>query len=140
MDFPDISNEHFFRDVKQWIEKGGSPNVKRSNSGWSLLHDAAELDEVEALEYLISHGCDPNCQDIFGQTPLHLAIDSDLDGFNQTGTPVTFRSARRLIDLGADLSIKDHRGKTPLDWVNDYGEFAKQKFKQLIKLPSTDMP
>jgi ankyrin repeat protein len=128
---PKFSNEHFLRDIKLWLESGGSANAFYPQSGWSLLHAAAELQDVAAIDYLIQVGADPNQRDIYGLTPLHIAVDSEIDGNIQADEPLEYKATIRLIDLGADPTIKDNEGATPMDWVDRYGELARRKFDEL---------
>jgi hypothetical protein len=80
MQLPGLRQESFFKDLKAWIEAGGSPMVHLPRDGWSLLHLAAEFQDLEAVEYLIALGCDPNTADFHGHTPLHIAVSIDIDG------------------------------------------------------------
>src|SRR2546423_5118514 len=122
MAFPIFTSEHFLRDIKQWVESGGSANAIHPKSGWSLLHVAAELKDVAAIDYLIEAGADPNQRDIYGQTPLHIAVDSEIDGARQMQEPLEYKVTKRLIELGADTTIRDNQDKTPIDWVDGYGK------------------
>ena len=45
------------------------------SSGRSLVHHAQT---PSALSFLLSHGCSPTLVDTYGQSPLHLAVASDL--------------------------------------------------------------
>jgi ankyrin repeat protein len=132
MTLPRFSNEHFLRDIKQWLESGGSANAFYPQSGWSLLHVAAELQDVAAIDYLIQVGADPNQRDIYGQTPLHMAVDSEIDGTIQADEPLEYKATKRLIELGADPTIKDNDGATPMDCIDRYGEWARKKFDELV--------
>jgi ankyrin repeat protein len=131
-DSPNLISGRLVSSIKRWLESGGSPNWTNNLSGWSFFHLAAEDSDIEAIEYLFALGCDINARDIYGQTPLHLAIDADIDGSNQTGEPIDFHPTRRLIELGADLTIQDNEGKTPLDWVDDYGKYARAVFDKML--------
>jgi len=46
--FPDYSEEHFLRDVKKWVDSGGSAEVVHPQDGYSLPHQAAEFRDVES--------------------------------------------------------------------------------------------
>lgn len=131
--FPSYTEEHFLRDIKKWVDEGGTPKIVRPENGESLLHQAAEFQDVAAIEYLIEAGCDPNRQDNYGQTPLHIAIDSEIDGTIQTECQLEYTATKRLIELGAKTSIADNQGATPIDWVERYGEVAKEKFKEAVR-------
>src|SRR5579883_3059604 len=50
--------------------------------GATALHYAAEHRLVDAGEWLLDRGADPNVRDHFGQTPLFWSIDSEADVAN----------------------------------------------------------
>lgn len=132
MAFPRCSEEHFLEDMKKWIESGGSANAIEPRQGWSLLHVAAEFQNIAAIEYLINAGADPNQCDQHGQTPLHIAVDSEIDGAVQMREPLEYKAAKRLIELGAQTTIRDSQGKTPIDWVDGYGNEARKRFNEVV--------
>jgi ankyrin repeat protein len=132
MNFPRIEEESCLRDIKRWVEEGGSAKITHRESGWTLLHIASEFQCVEAIEYLIGLGCDPNSPDMYGQTPLHFAVDSEIDATIQTGVPLLYKTTKRLLELGADLNVKNNKGETPMDWINNYGENARKIFKDVM--------
>eukprot|EP00049_Salpingoeca_infusionum_P016695 m.343718 g.343718 ORF g.343718 m.343718 type:complete len:1341 (+) comp16131_c0_seq8:190-4212(+) len=43
--------------------------------GWTALHWAARLNDVEAVEELLEAGADMRLKDVCGNTPLHLAVE-----------------------------------------------------------------
>jgi ankyrin repeat protein len=128
----DFTEENFLSQINRWIEGGASVNATHPQSGWSLLHLAAEFQHVEAIELLIKNGCNSNLKDIYGQIPLDLAIDSELDGTAQTGCPLDFKCTKKLLELGAGSSLKDDEGDTPLDVVDKYGANARARFDEVI--------
>jgi len=137
VDFPKVkSEETFLSDIRVWIEQGGSHLAVRPLLGWTLLHLAAEWQCVEAIEFLVGLGCDVNVTDDSSQTPLHIAVDSEIDATIQDGGPLTFKTTKRLLELGADLNFKNSRGETPMDCVNSYGEKARARFKEVIGDPT----
>ena len=131
--FPTFSEETFFKDIKEWIESGGDAKAISSQSNWSLLHLAAEFQDIAAIEYLINLGCDPNLPDVYGQTPLHIAISIDIDAAIQNDQPLEYKATKKFIELGADITVKENQGKTPIDWVDCYGEVARKMFDDLFK-------
>jgi|SRR5882724_598119 len=130
---PVFREDRLFEDVKRWIESGGSASAIKPESNWWLLNIAAEFQCVEAIEYLISQGGDPNLPDKFGSTPLHISVDSEIDATTQVGAPLEYRATKRLLEFGADLTIKNMKGETPLDWINKRGTQARRKFDQVMK-------
>lgn len=75
------------------------------NKGSSPLHWAAYSGSYNAVNFLISWNANLNLQDTDTLvTPLHLAT-----------MQANSRIVRKLLMKGADRSIKDSCGKTPLD-------------------------
>jgi ankyrin repeat protein len=73
----------------------------------TALHAAAYAGRTEAARLLIKGGIDINKQGPEnGYTALHDAIWE-----NHTDT------ARVIVEAGADLTLKSHRGETPLDFA-----------------------
>lgn len=73
----------------------------------SALHKAAILGNVDLIELLVStKGCDINAVCVAGKTPLHIAVQLE-----------NVEVARKLLELGADRSIPDIAGKTPLSGI-----------------------
>ena len=137
MDFPMILEESCYTDIKRWVEAGGSTQVTDPRTGFTLLHIASEFQCVEAVEYLIGLGMDPNILDSNGQSPLHIAIDSEIDSAAQTEGPLLYETTKRLLELGADLNLKDRKGESPLDWINGYGEKARRRFNEIMNTAET---
>jgi ankyrin repeat protein len=63
-----------------------------------------------SLSYILSWGAAVNLQDVNGLTPLHLAVKTSED-------MMSTRTIRALLLKGADPSIRDYRGLTPLDYL-----------------------
>jgi ankyrin repeat protein len=116
--------------VKRLLDHGLDPNARDPRTRQTSLHLAAnrsyglkirdpqEGDHHEetlppplsVLELLLDHPltrCDVNAQDYHGQTPLHIAIDTNHD-----------RAIQVLIDHGARDDIEDTRGDTASDVLN----------------------
>jgi ankyrin repeat protein len=99
------------------------------------LHSACENGDVEAVTELLGKGADPNARDQFGQTPLHIAVDSEIDGMWQTTHSLEcldFAIAKLLVIHGASLTAEDSNGETPIDWVVRYGEEAMAAFERQV--------
>lgn len=64
-----------------------------------------------AVHLLLQHGANPNAKRVFGQTPLHAAVDAH--GDPDILTP--------LIDAGADVDERDDRMAAPLRLAIEYG-------------------
>ena len=88
--------------VKYLIERGADINEQEIN-GWSVLHYAAEIGDVEFAKYLVERGANFNIQSIGRQTPLHLAVEKKHE-----------KLVEYLLSLGASVDIRDIKKYTPL--------------------------
>jgi ankyrin repeat protein len=52
-------------------------HITDSIKGQTSLMLAASLSDTECMRLLLDYSADPNCQDIFGQTPLHHGKNSN---------------------------------------------------------------
>jgi hypothetical protein len=79
------------------------------SNGNNIIHQAIWLDRFATAERYIKEGrADLNGRNKFGATPLHIAV------WKRQITLV-----KALLAAGADKSIKDNEGKTPLDDAKD---------------------
>lgn len=67
---------------------------------------------LKMMNMLLSHGADVNVLNKTLRTPLHLAVD-----YNQGNMNDNFDLVLALMNKGADLTIKDVRGRIPLHYV-----------------------
>jgi ankyrin repeat protein len=79
----------------------------------------AENGIAEGVSWLVEQGADINAKDTFGQTPLHLAIDSEADcarhEYDKTGvSSLSGEITKLLLEHGADINAKTSKGRTPL--------------------------
>jgi ankyrin repeat protein len=105
-------------ELNEYLASGGDINAVTPVSGWSLLHCAVENQNLELIQLLAKYGANLNAKDIYGTTPLHLAVDIDIDGAVQNGENVSFETTQLLLSLGADEFARDKKGRTPRDWAN----------------------
>jgi hypothetical protein len=91
--------------VAELLRAGAEVNA-RDFMGETPLHFAAREDHAEIVEFLLTEGASVNAQDIDGNTPL-LTCTCDKHG--------TGRTAKLLIDSGADRFKKNHHHVSPAD-------------------------
>ena len=90
--------------VKKFLDEG-VPVDLTDEEGWSLLHHAAALGQVEVINLLREKGCRVDLIDNEGRTPLHhAAINGDIE------------TIRLLIAMGSNVNLVDNEGNTPLKW------------------------
>lgn len=155
--FKVISNDCIFgKNDNDFIEpatllicKGTNVNAV-SNEGQTVLMTAAVENNIQAVDFLLSYGANPNLIDIYGESILHYAaskenneelvehlilddiIDKDLidqkgiDGrtpiFYTVYGEIRFKMLKTFIDLDADTSVKDENKNTLLHVAVSYDE------------------
>ena len=101
------------------LKQGANLHAGDKN-GVTALHHAVRFRSPMAVKTLIEHGANVNRVCLRnGSTPLHRAV-------TQTGAPGTAgraQAAREIVEIllaaGADPSIVNKRGKTPVDYVTE---------------------
>ena len=91
---------------------------------WSKVHAAASYQDVDALRDLLRGGASPNVQDAFGQTPLHIAVDREMDAWKQAGEEPSTVAVELLLAYGADADLPDDAGSSARDWAARNGFLA----------------
>ena len=113
----------FFKHFE--TDKIFAENVNEKNRlGWTALHYAAQLDEVEIAKAVIKAGVDIDAKSRFGITALHDAAIRNRLKIGQV-----------LIEAGARLNIK-YRNKTALEFAVYYnsGGFAEMLRKKMANI------
>lgn len=113
--------------VPLYLAEGG--DVNGADEGMPLLHCACEHQDLDAIRALVAVGADVNRRDECGQSPLHIAVDIDIDSVVQAGgMEMQFETTHLLLQLGADPGARDARGQTPRDWAAGYGASVAAEF------------
>ena len=88
--------------VKKFLDEGVTVDLS-DEEGWSLLHHAAALGQVEVINLLREKGYRVDLIDNKGRTPFHYAvINGDIE------------TIRLLIMMGSNVNSVDNEGNTPL--------------------------
>jgi ankyrin repeat protein len=102
----------------------------------SALCAAATYGLLSIVKHLLSSGADPNMQDSWGETPLHLA---SYCGHEKVVT--------MLLSKSFDVTVRDSEGRTPLDCANAQKrreireilvEHVEKSQKSGVESPNTD--
>lgn len=124
----------------QFVAFGGDVNAPLGRSGLPPLHLAVEAQNIPMIQALFNLGADIDARDANGWTPLHRAVDIDLDTASQTTglqagnflRALSFATAEALIALGADDAARDAADRTPRDMAASYGDGALQKYDEAV--------
>ena len=133
-----IQNERQHQELLTFLSKCKTNISEIDEFGWTPLHKAIELNDVEIVKQIISHskGMDLNFTNHIGTTPLTYAISvenlqvikfliingADINIVDRLGwTPVSkaicvnnLEIFNLLIEYGADVNLVDSNGITPL--------------------------
>jgi len=122
---------------KQWIEKisnffseGGILSEVTNRNGWYLIHLAAANGLTNVVRWLVNNGIDINSRDEFGNTPLILAFDLDIDGAIQNRQNIDFKFSKKLIALGADPLLETNDGYSIKGIALSYGKEIYKLYEQ----------
>jgi ankyrin repeat protein len=90
-----------------------------SDQYWTPAHHAVEHFDVATPARLLAAGSDPD--EVFvDMTLLTHAIDAEGDGAAQTGEPLSVHMTAVLLAFGADPSLPDPEGRTPMNMAVGY--------------------
>lgn len=122
----------WLESVHAYAESGGDLGASHPVSGWTLLHVAAEMQNVEVIRYLVAHGISPDARDRNGDPVLHHAADSDIDGAIQNDEPISMTVTKALLQLGADIEIRDSHDRTIREVAALYGDGVLAAFDAAV--------
>jgi len=109
--------------IKLLLSSGAEIDAK-DVGGQTALHVAARMENVPVVNYLIEAGANANTQDLGGSVPLRYAVLTRHGVISLASREI----ARALVKAGADVSILNKDGESPLS-------LAKQsKDKELLRI------
>ncbi|KAK8219025.1 hypothetical protein IWZ01DRAFT_524523 [Phyllosticta capitalensis] len=123
--------------VEELLDADVNPDARYMVGGETALHTAASNAQPWIMKRLLYRGASANAQDDAGRTPLHVAachhfisgdqeppsvvntMEWDVDqSIEYTTEDVEANAVNLLIECGADPTIRDNAGRTPLDALN----------------------
>ena len=125
-----------FRIVKKLLHYGADKNIKNDSGKLPVdlakddfvrkvltsLNKAAKQSDSKSITELVNFGHDINNKEsIFSQAPLHKIIESKKDD--------KYTVIKKVLDMGADPSIKDSNGWTALHYACQIGDI---KFVEIL--------
>ena len=114
--------------VKWLLDKGENANFSFEDTGENALHytisKTSEMDErTEIVKVLIEAGIDVNKRTLPGKSTLCFMRDAYLKGESPLHRAAAFGNTimiKMLLDAGAEPSMKDANGDTPISWGSWY--------------------
>lgn len=104
-----------------------SANVRFSQDGKTLLHRFVHDSNAKVVQLILDHGGNPNIQDEFGCSPVHIAVQ------NHTNIGLTILELLLQKDGDPNLADKERRF-TPVHYVASIlGEKATEQMTILLK-------
>jgi ankyrin repeat protein len=130
--------------VEYLIELGAHIDITDTRVGRTPLAEAVARGKENIVDFLLSHGADPNIPDNGGNPPIRFAVEKGMVGVLETLSAndvaidfVDDRTGHTLLHLvaikghhgaaellianGADPTAEDKQGRTPLFYANKYG-------------------
>ena len=115
--------------IKLLVKHNADVNLKNNEEVTFPLKEACSYGCLDIITFLLKSNADPNLQDKFGNTALHLKIRRFTNALKKQNAAII----QTLIHYGASETIKDNSGKTPLDCANENDENEKPESLQALK-------
>jgi uncharacterized protein len=100
-------------NIVELLMKHGAKVTYKNFEGWTLLHEISYQNNFCALPMLLEHGCEINTRDWDGKTLLYNALFFNHD-------KIKCDDIRTLLKHGADPTIAERRGDTPIKKAQKY--------------------
>ena len=126
------------KSLQKYLNAGGDINELDGISGWGLLHMAAEHQDGPLVAEMARLGADMNLHHPEGDPPIFDALDSDIDGARQCGTPLEFAMTIQFLLGGARTDTKDRDGLHFLEVVRSYGADVEAAFITALREFTSD--
>lgn len=118
-----VSEEDDYEILKLMHTVGVDLNTKEHYQQSTLLHRATIRQNQTIMNYLIHHGCEVNCVDCHGKTPLQYCNVDALE------------CARILLQNGANLNVQHNFGNTMYHTsLNYYGDHSSNRVIDYLRL------
>jgi ankyrin repeat protein len=118
------------KEIEALVKNITEIDNNKNDSKMTLCHYAAMKDAGSVIEMLVKNGANPNAQDWYKNTPLHVAC-----------TYNSLSATTALLKCDANTQITNEDGDTPLNIAQDRKNFAI--VKMLVKhrnFPKTTEP
>jgi hypothetical protein len=113
--------------LQEYASQGGDLSARRESDGRTLLLEAFDRLDMEALIFLSDRGVDLDAP-VEDGTLLHAAVEHDLGSAYDNGLEPIMAWTRLVLWLGADDTVRDGRGRTPRELAASYGVPALELF------------
>ncbi len=135
--------EKMYADMEKAIRAGYNLDYEPNTDGYKLLHIAALNNDRNLIRLFDKYDTDNNKRTPAGETIAHLITDESIVSYaqiygmdinaqdNEGVTPLmknvltgNTKMVERLIERGADLSLRDNAGQTVLDYAREQVELT----------------
>ena len=117
------------------LDGGGVPPSHSNGIGQTALHVACIWGNIEAIEFLITHGANVNAANsLMGATPLHTVMHGCK---SPSTTNIQYRIVKLLMNAGANAGLEDNNKKVPIDYL-EVGRPHYAQLKVLLKRSPRD--